>query len=226
MQLYTWMGSVAGSLESMWYGVIGFLPSLIVALLVLIIGLIVAAGLGALVEKIFEAIRLDSFLSKLGLAPFFERAGMRLRGARFLGQLVNWFLIITFFLAVADILRLSTLSGFLYQILLYIPNIIVAVLVMLASIVLANFLKRIVAAAVMGAKLHGAHFLGNLTWWAVVLFGIFAALLQLDVAAAIVQALVYGLVGMLALAGGLAFGLGGRDYASYLIGKLRDMERK
>jgi len=182
----------------------------------------VAAGLGALVEKIFEALRLDALLAKLGLNPYFERAGLRLRGARFLGQLVNWFLIIAFLLAVTDILQLTSLSLFLQDVLFYIPNIMVAVLIMLAAVVLANFLRRVVVASVSGAKLHAAHFLGALTWWSVVVFGLLTSLYQLGIAPSIINSLVTGFIAMLALAGGLAFGLGGKEYAGHLVNRLRE----
>jgi len=202
--------------------VLVFLPNLIGALIILLIGLIVGSGLGALVEKIFEAIKLDSLLGRMGLGPYFERAGMRLRASRFLGQIVNWFLVIAFLLAASDVLGLFALSAFLKDVLFYIPNIVAAVLIMLAAVVLGNVLRKIVQASVMSARLHAANFLGTLTWWAVVIFGLLAALVQLNVAVAVIQTLVTGLIAMLALAGGLAFGLGGKDYAAYLIGKLRD----
>jgi hypothetical protein len=199
-----------------------FIPNLVGALLVLIIGLIVAAGLGTIVEKIFEALRLDTFLEKLGLKPYFERAGLRLRAAYFLGRLVYWFIAIAFLLAASDSLGLYALSGFLNSILGYLPNVIAAVLIMLAAVVLGAFARRVVMASVMSAKLHAAHFLGTLTWWAIVVFGFLAALTQLNIAVTIIQSIVTGFIAMLALAGGLAFGLGGREYASHLIGRLRD----
>src|SRR3989344_2534647 len=207
---YTWGGSVATSLQDMWWGVLAFLPGLIAALVVFVLGLVVAAGLGALVERIFQAVKLDSFLNNIGLSPFFERAGIRLNGARFLGQIVNWFLI----------------AEFLKEVLQYIPTIIAAVLVMLASVVLANFLKRVVSASVKSAKLSAADFLGSLTWWAVIVSGLYSALQQLGVDIMLINTLITGLIAMFALAGGLAFGLGGKDYASHLINKLRDMDKK
>lgn len=227
MTATNWADVVVGSLQDLWIGMVSFLPTFIAAILVFIIGLVVAAGLGALVEKIFEAIRLDSLLNKLGLSPYFERAGLRLRGSRFLGQLVNWFLIVAFLLAASDILGLTALSVFLRDVLSYIPNIVAAVLIMLAAVVLANFSRRVVTASVMSAKLHAAHFLGILTWWTIVVFGLFAALVQLDIAPSIINSLVTGFIAMLALAGGLAFGLGGKEYASHLINRLREItERK
>ena len=222
MYVQTWTDVVAGSLQGLWVGVVDFLPNLIGALVILVIGLVVAAGLGTLVEKIFDALKLDTFLGKLGIVPYVERAGLRLRGARFLGQLVDWFLVVAFLLAASDVLGLSALSGFLRDVLFYIPNIVVAVLIMLATVVVGNFLKRVVVASVMSAKLHAAHFLGTLTWWSVVVFGLLAALVQLNIAVSIINSLITGFIAMLALAGGLAFGLGGRDYAAHLLNKLKE----
>jgi hypothetical protein len=222
MIVQNWTDVIVGSLQNLWLGFANFVPNLIAAIIVLIIGLIVAAGLGALVEKIFEGLRLDTFLEKLGLKPFFERAGLRLRASYFLGRLVYWFIVIAFLLAVAQTLGLYALATFLTAVVNYLPNVIAAVLIMLAALVLANFLRRVVVASVLSAKLRAAQFLGSLTWWAVVVFGLLAALTQLNIASSIIQTLVTGFIAMLALAGGLAFGLGGKDYANHLIGRLRD----
>jgi hypothetical protein len=222
MAVQSWSDVIVSSLQNLWLGFANFVPNLIGALIVFIIGLIVAAGLGTLVEKIFEAVRLDAFLAKLGLGKYFERAGLRLRGAYFLGRLVYWFIVVAFLLAASDSLGLYALSGFLKDVLAYLPNVVAAVLIMLAAVVVGNFLKKLVTASVLGAKLHAAHFLGTLTWWSVVVFGLLTALVQLGIASSIINSIVTGFIAMLALAGGLAFGLGGRDYANYLIGKLRD----
>jgi hypothetical protein len=222
MVMQSWSDVVAGSLQNLWYGMVNYVPNIIGALIVLIAGIIIAAGLGALVQKIFETFRLDSFLVKLGVKPYFERAGIQLRASYFLGRLVYWFIVLAFLLAASDSLGLYALSGFLTNVLNYLPNIIAAVLIMLAAVVLAAFLRRVVIASVMGAKLHAAHFLGTLTWWTIVVFGFLAALTQLNIAAAIIQSIVTGFIAMLALAGGLAFGLGGKDYAAHLLNKLKD----
>jgi hypothetical protein len=222
MVIQTWTDVVVNSFATLWIGFMEYIPRIIGALVVLIIGLIVAAGLDALVEKVFAVIKFDVFLEKLGLKPIFERAGIKLRGAYFLGKLVYWFVVVAFLLAVSDSLGLYALSGFLVSVLGYLPNIIAAVLILLASIVVGHFLRRIVTASVLSAKLHAAHFLGTLVWWVVVVFGFLAALSQLNIAAVMVQTLVTGFIAMLALAGGLAFGLGGKDYANYLLNRLKD----
>ncbi len=226
MFVQDWTSVIVGSLQNLWMGFANFVPNLIAAIVVLVVGLVVAAGLGTLVEKIFEAVKLDVFLAHLGLAPYFERAGLRLRGARFFGRLVYWFIVVAFLLAVSDSLRLFALSGFLKDVLAYLPNVIASVLIMLAAIVLANFLRKVVTASVMSARLHAAQFLGTLTWWAVAVFGFLTALVQLNIAASIINTLITGFIAMLALAGGLAFGLGGRDYAAYLLGKLKSQTER
>lgn len=227
MVVQNWVDVIAVSLQSAWAGVIGFLPSLIGALIVFVVGLVVASGLGTLVEKVLEALKLDVALGRMGLGPYFERAGLHLRAARFLGQLVNWFLIIVFLLAASDILKLFALSAFLRDVLFYLPNVAVAVLIMLAAVVVGNFARQVVSASVMSARLHAASFLGSLTWWSIVIFGFLAALSQLNVAVSIINSLVTGFIAMLALAGGLAFGLGGKEYAANLVNRLREqVERK
>jgi hypothetical protein len=222
MYVQEWASMVVGSLQNLWIGFIGTLASIVGALIVLIIGLIVAAGVGALVEKLIKLVNLDKFLVSVGHQENFNRAGLAINSGKFFRKVVYWFLVIVFLLAATDILGFYTLSGFLNDILLYVPNVIVAVLIMLAAFAVGHFLRSVVRASIKSAKLHGAGFLASLTWWAVVVFGLLAALSQLGIAAVVVNALITGLIAMLALAFGLAFGLGGKDYAASLIAKLRE----
>ncbi len=222
MFIQDWASVVVGSLQNLWIGFIGTLANIVGALIILIIGLIVAAGISALVEKVVNLIKLDKLLVSLGVQEYFERANMHVNSGKFFRKLVYWFLVVVFLLAATDILGFYSLSGFLRDVLLYVPNVIVAVLIMLATLVIGHFLRGVVRASVKSAHLHGAGFLASLTWWAVVIFGLLASLSQLGIALAVVNALITGLIAMLALAFGLAFGLGGKDYAASLIGKLRE----
>lgn len=222
MFIQNWTAVVIGSLQGLWLGFIGVIGNIIGALVVLIIGLIVAAGLATLVERIVAFIRLDKALTSLGLHEYFNRAGVSLNSGRFFGKLVYWFFVVVFLLAASDILGFYSLSSFLRDTLLYVPNIVVAMLILLATFVIANFLRRLVRASVKGANLHASKFLGTITWWAVVIFGFLTALSQLGIAVSIINSLVTGFVAMIAIAGGIAFGLGGKDYASHMISKLRD----
>jgi hypothetical protein len=222
MFIQDWASVIVGSLQNLWVGFISTIASIIGALIILIIGLIVAAGVGALVEKVVNLIKLDKLLVSLGLQEYFERANLQINSGKFLRKLVYWFLVVVFLLAATDVLGFYSLSDFLKSVLLYLPNVIVAVLIMLATFVIAHFLRGVVRASVKSAHLHGAGFLASLTWWAVIVFGLLATFSQLGIAVAVVNALITGLIAMLALAFGLAFGLGGKDYAAYLISKLRE----
>jgi len=221
MVIQDWVSVVVGSLQNLWVGAVGVLGSIIGALIVLAVGLIVASGLAALVERVVGLLKIDKLLINIGLQEYFDRASIRINSARFFGRIVYWFLVIVFLLAATDILGFFTLSNFLREVLLYIPNVIVAVLIMLAAVIIGNLLRNIVRASVESAKLNAAGFLASLTWWAVIIFGFFAALSQLGIAVSIINSLVTGFVAMLALAGGIAFGLGGKDYATSLLNKLR-----
>jgi hypothetical protein len=218
----SWSEVITSSFQRAWEVVVRFLPSFIAALVVLIIGLLVASVLKALFEKLISALRVDSALKKLGLEEVVSRAGYHLNSGKFVGSLVYWFAVVVVVLAVSDILGLWGLSQCLNEVLTYFPNIIVAVLILLASLVVANFLRGLVRASVASARLHAPKFLGALTWWTVVVFGFLAALLQLGIAGELIQSIVMGFIAMLALAGGIAFGLGGKDYAAHLINKLRE----
>lgn len=222
MLIQSWTDVLVSSLQNLWVTVMGFLPSLLGALIIFIVGLIVAAGLGSLVEKIVAALKVDALLRKLGMEEYTRRANMELNAGHFLGQIVYWFLVLAFLLAASDILGFYALSGFLRDVLLYVPNLVIAVLIMAAAFVAANILKGLVKASIMAAKLHATRFLGGAVWWVVMIFGGLAALYQLGVATSIINTVVTGLIAMLALAGGLAFGLGGKDYAAHLIKKLQN----
>ena len=222
MLIQSWTDVIVASFQNAWATIINFIPALVGALIILIVGLLVATGLRTLFDRIIGLLRIDSLLGKLGLRPIVERAGFQLNSGKFIGALIYWFFVVVTVLAASDVLGLWGLSGFLTEVLTYLPNIIVAILIMLAALVVANFLRGLVKASVLGAKLHSSKFLGTLTWWVVVIFGLLAALIQLGIATQLIQTVIIGIIAMFALAGGIAFGLGGRDYASHLIERFRD----
>ena len=221
MFVQTWADVIRFTLQNLWTGFVMFLPNFLGALVIFFVGLVIAAGLSKIVEKLVDALKLDRLLEQFGLGKILERADLRLDSGRFIGVLVQWFFIVVTLLAVSDILKLVAFSDFLSQVLLYVPNIIIAVLIMLAGVVMAAFLAKLVRASVLAARLHSAHFLGALTKWSVLVFAFLAALSLLGIAGALVNTLIMGFVAMLALAGGLAFGLGGRDVAAAWLEKLK-----
>lgn len=222
MVIQNWLNVLQASIQELWITVANFLPSLIGALVVFIVGLIVAAVLERVVERVIFYLRLDVVLKKLGLEAIAERAHMKINAGHFIGKLVYWFFILAFLLAASDILGFFTLSAFLRDVLSYAPQVLVAMLILLSALLLANFLRGLVRASVMSANLHGARGLGTLTWYVVIIFGFLTALVQLGVAVSIINTLITGLIAMLSLAGGLAFGLGGKEMAAKWLGKLEN----
>ncbi|PIR44288.1 hypothetical protein COV23_00625 [Candidatus Wolfebacteria bacterium CG10_big_fil_rev_8_21_14_0_10_31_9] len=223
MFIQSMTSTLFGALIGVWYGVASFIPKFIGAIIVLIIGLIVAAVFESVIEQVIRSIKLDSLLKKIGVATYVERGGIKMDSGKFLGKLVYWFFVIVFILAVANILGLEVFSDFLKQVLFYVPNIVVMALILVTTFVVANFLKKTTSASVMSAKLGASNFLGTFVWWVVIIFGLVTALMQVGVNVYILQTIITGVVAMLALAGGLSFGLAGKDYASRLIERLKEI---
>lgn len=225
MVLQTWGDVIVESLQKVWMSVANVVPLVIGALIVFILGWVAAVAIGKLVEQIIKGIKLDHLLTKLSIQKVWERAGWKTNSGAFLGGLVRWFLIIVFLLASVNILGLTQVSDFLKQVVLYIPNIVVAVFILVIAAVLADVVEKLVRGSVEAAGYKGA-VMGVVSRWAIWIFAFVAALMQLGIAVALVQTLVTGLVAVLVLSFGLAFGLGGRDAAADFIHKMRSDLRK
>jgi len=222
MIIQNWADLLYFSFQQVWGQFIGFVPSLVGALIVLIVGLIFASVLASLLEKVVGTLKVDKALSRAGIGEYVERAGLDLNTGKLLGQVLYWLVVIIVIMTISNFLGLNDLSFFLFNALSYVGHVIVGVAIMLATVILANFLRRVVKASVMSAKLHAAGFLSTLAWWSVIVFGLVIALDQIGVNTIIIQTVITGIIAMFAIAGGIAFGLGGKDYASNLIQKFRD----
>lgn len=222
MLVQTWGEVFITSMQTLWAGVVGFVPQFMFAVLIFIIGWVIAVALGRLVEQIIRALKIDMALESLGGKELASRAGIRLNAGAFIGGLVRWFFIVVFLMAAVDVLGLREVTAFLRDIvLLYIPNVIVAAIILVAAALLADVTQRTVRGSAQAAGLPSAAFLGGITRWAIWVFAILTALYQLGVAGPLVQTLFTGFIAMVAIAGGLAFGLGGKDAAARFIEKLR-----
>lgn len=216
-------GAVVNSLTSVWAQFMSFLPNLVAALVVFFVGWAIAVTIGHLVEKALAVLRVNQAFERVqGFKNALTRAGLKLDVAHFFGEIVKWFLMIVTLLAATDILGLQEVSAFLRAILFYIPNVVVAALILIIAVVLANFVYRTVAASISAAGFTSAGAIAAISKWAIIIFALFAALLQLQVAAALIQTLLTAFFAMLALAGGLAFGLGGKDLAAKWLKRAED----
>jgi len=218
---------VQQSLQDVYSRFIDFLPNFLVAVIVLVVGWIVAVALAKLIKQGLHALHVDEVGDRLGLDRLSQRTGMKMSISGAIAWLVKWFLLIAIFLAAANILNLGQVSDFLNSVLLYIPNVIAAAAILLVGTMVAGFLSRLVKHSVQAAGLASADLLGTVTEWAIMIFTFLATLAQLNVATAFVQTLFTGIIAMIAIAGGLAFGLGGREHAARALDKIeRDIRMK
>jgi hypothetical protein len=214
-----WGDTFTISLQNVWYGVADFVPNLVIAIIIFAIGWVLATLVERLIESIFKALKIDAALKSAGLEDVVKRAGHSLNSGLFVGALVKWFVIIVFLLASFDVLGLSQVNVFLRDVLDYIPSVIVAVLVLMVAVVVANTLQRIVVASAKAAHVRSAELLGRVTKWAIWIFAILAALYNLGIASSLIMTIVTAVFAGGALAIGLAFGLGGKDAAQKIIEK-------
>lgn len=217
----TWRDAITNSLQDLWRGIIGSLPEILGALLILVIGWIIAIGIGRVVTRLLKLSRLDKFFDKFGVHKVLERMGSKMHVSDFIGALTRWFFIIVAVVAAADVLDLAGVTEFLTRVLFYLPNVIVAVVILLASVVLGNFAQIFVRGTVKAAGLMSANALGLISKWVIIVFAILAALVQLGIATVLVQTVFIGFVAMVALAGGLAFGIGGQGAAKSIVDDLK-----
>jgi hypothetical protein len=218
--LTDWGEVFTASFTELWFEFVNLIPNLIGALIILIVGFLVAKSLGRLVGRLLNRIYLDKAVETIGLKKILNKAGFNLLVSQALGLLITWFLYAVVLVAAADILGLNQISVFLSDVVLYIPNVIIAVVILLVGIIVSNFFFTLVKEMSLAAGLKASDFLAGVAKWAILVFTFMAALIQLKVATELIQILFTGLVFMLALAGGIAFGLGGKDKAREVIDKL------
>lgn len=217
-----WGDVFVASMETLWFKIASFIPEIIGALVVLIVGLVVASIAGKLVKKLVDYSKLDSLMRKLKIKEELEGLGLKFSLGAVMGKIVKWFFIIVTLIAVADVLKIPQITQFLEQVALYIPNVLVAVVILAIGIIIGRLAYDAIKKGTETFKMssYAAHILATVAKWSVMVFTVMAALVQLGVASSMIQILFTGLVAMTALAGGLAFGLGGRKKAEEVIDKM------
>ncbi|MFH1170598.1 MAG: hypothetical protein V1704_03500 [Candidatus Vogelbacteria bacterium] len=230
MLLNNWNTVLQTSFQNLWSGVINFLPNLLVAIIIFVLGWVVGIVLGQWVARVIKSLQVDKALKSLGAEEVLGKAGFRLDPGAFIGGLVKWFVIVAFLVASFNVLGLSQVNEFLTgRILDFLPRLIIASLILILAAAIADILAKIVSGTAKAAGVSSSSVFGTFTKWAVWVVAIFAVIGQLGVldqssgpmgglASAVIQ---YGIMA-LALAFGLAFGLGGKDAAARYLERLRE----
>ncbi|MCX6718966.1 MAG: hypothetical protein NTZ38_01145 [Candidatus Taylorbacteria bacterium] len=219
MIFQNWGDALTSSFLNVWYGVISFVPMLVLALIIFAIGWILAVLVEKLVESTFKSLKVDSMLKSAGFEDVVRRAGHDLNSGYFVGVLVKWFIVVIFLIASFDVLGLTQVNEFLRQVVSYLPQVIVAVLILMVAAIVGGAMQKLVIASSKASNVNSAEFLGRVTKWAIWIFAILTALITLGIAPALIQMIITAVFAGAALAIGLAFGLGGKDVASKIIEK-------
>lgn len=200
-----------------------YLPAILGALFILVVGIVLANVLGGIVRGVADRMGADRLVARLGVEDDLQRMNVSFSLSRFLGGIVKWFLVLMVVIAAADTLSIPQISLFLTDVAFYIPNVIAAVVILGIGFVAGRFVGRLVegSASASDVTRAWAPALGTTARVAIVVFAALAALVQLGIAERLIEIFFAGFVAMIAIAGGIAFGLGGRDLASDLLRTMR-----
>jgi len=193
----------------------------LVAILIIFGGWILGIIGGRLVKIFLEKIKFNKVIKRLGWQEILEKAELSSDGAKFFGKIIEWIIFIIFLMIAFDVAGVNYISDLLEKVIGYFPNIIVASLIFIAAVFASDFSYRIVIASGKG-KFSYSKLIGSAIRTLIWTFAILAILLQLGIAPDIVKAIAYGIIAMVAIAGGLAFGLGGKDIAQEILKNLKD----
>lgn len=205
---------VAESLTGAMTMLFAAIPRILGFIVVVLIGWLIASLIARAVGTLLRTVRFNDMAERTGITRFTQRAGMTADPADVVAAIVKWLIRIVVLLVAFDLLGLPAVSEVLREFLLWLPNLVVAVAVLLLAGVAANALANVVRGASAEAGMTNPDTLANFTRITVWAFAVVVAVNQLGVARTLINTLFTGLISAIALAAGLAFGLGGRDMAS------------
>ena len=206
---------IAESLQRALNSLIGFIPNLAGCLIILFVGYLIARIVKVVVAKLLETVGLDRALSGSPAGTYIERVSPGARPSRLVAVVAFWFIFIYAIAVALDALKIPALTNFMANVQGYLPNVIAAILILVIGVALAGAAGGLVD-RLMGDTAAGrmAHTVAPTLILAIV---VFMVLSQLRIASAIVTTTYIALIGMLAVAGALAFGLGGREVAARMM---------
>lgn len=207
----SWGSAILNALSNALNLVLTFVPRFIGFLVILIAGFIVAALLSRAITFLLRKVGFDRVADRIGLTRFEQRMGVALDPAGLLGKIVYWFVVLIFLVPAADALGLPAVSNILNALVAYIPNVFVAILVLFLGTLAATVVADLVRGATASARIGNPTIFAGVARWAIIGFAALIALEQLNITPALINELFGGMVAALAIAFGLAFGLGGQD---------------
>ncbi len=219
------------ALSTVFLGTLGktldFLPNLVGAVLVFVLGIILGNWLKRLVVKGLQVVHFENWVKDTKFREFLTNAEVTEKGEEIVGALVKWLIVLTFFIAATNILGLTTVSSLLVAVLGYVPNILSAVIVLAIGVLLAGMVEGLVKGALASVDLRSARLMGKIASYTTVTIATLAAFSELQIASSFINILFIGFVAMLALGFGLAIGLGAKDLISVVLAEwYKDLKKQ
>jgi small-conductance mechanosensitive channel len=217
MELDLWTQSLVAAMTALWTKVANFIPNLFGALVVVLLGFVVAKLLDALLSKLLAKLGLDRLMGGTGLTKIIGRAGVKVPISTVIGKIVYWFVLLIFLVSAAESLGLQRVSATLDMLALYLPKVFGAALVLLVGVLLAQLVNGLVRGAAEGVGIDYSAGLGRIAQWLVIIISLSVAISQLEVKTDLLNhVIVIGLI-TVGLAVALALGLGSREIAGQII---------
>lgn len=205
------------SITSFWTQLARFIPQLLAALVLLFIGWLLAKIARTGIMRLLKLLNFDRLTERSGLEAFLKQAELDVSVSTVLGNLVYWLIILVMIVTVANSLGLHMVADLFNKVVLYIPNVIVAILVLVFGTILARFINRIVFAWLNNVGFSGALTVSTFSEYAMIIFVFFVALEQLQIASELITAAFAIAFGAIGLAFAIAFGLGAKDWAARVV---------
>ena len=209
--------TLTASFNSAFYAVVTFIPKFLIGLVILLIGIIIGSIVRQILISLFKVLKVETYLKKYGVPEMKDE----FKWTNILAEIVRWFVIIVFLIPTADVWGLPRIITVLNEFLNYLPNVFVAAVIAMVGFVFARLSHDVILASVKGVDSQTASAIASVTRWSINVFVILAVLSQLGVATDLIRILFTGLVAMLAIAGGIAFGLGGQHTAKDVVEGIR-----
>jgi len=197
------------------------LPRILGAILILIIGWIIAKLIKRGFIKLLNLVKLNYLTEKSGIDKFLRDGGSKMNAIDILGTLFYWFIMLIVIMATLNSLNLTSATALFNEIMMYIPNIIVAIVILLIGIYLARMVSQIIKTSLQSMKDTTSNMLSQIAFVAIIILTVFVTLGQLNIAKEIVTSAFQIIFGAICLAFALAFGLGGRDKAAEILEEIK-----
>ena len=211
----------SGSLSGVWGILANLVPSLLLAIILFIIGLIVASVVSSAIAQVIRATKIDKLFESAGTEVFLNKMNLKLDIGKFFGVIIKWFIIIVFLMASLQIIQLTEVSQFIgAMIILYLPKVIVIIIILMLATIIADTFKKIVIASSRAANINSSEILGSISKCAVWVVAVMLILSQFDDIKNYMLIIFAGIVSFIVIAGGIAFGIGGKDAASRTIERI------